>query len=429
MFPELKIQFFRATLLMLLASVLCRAQYSGTWHTQAFPLHEVRSVKATSPTVAWAGGVTVYRTTDAGANWTDVGDTAMHGKVFEIEGLNADTAFAATWVVNVTTYIYRTSNGGSSWQQVFSQNDGFIDGIHMFDESVGLAIGDPVGGKWTVAKTTDGGLSWARTANEPTQIDGEYGVEREIAYAGDSFLWFTSDAAGRIYKTSDRGETWGSITSPWSNPSCLSLSDSNRAFISHIGGSEGALTTDGGLTWTNISLPIDTYVLFDHHHKDLWIGGGTIIEHSTDLGVSWTIEDTTRYYVSDFSFAENGPYLEGWAVGLIIGDTGGISGYSGVVTGASESKSVLPASFSLDQNYPNPFNPSTTIHFEIPEAARVVLKVFNLLGQKMATLVDDRRPAGKYDVHVDGSAWPTGVYYYRLTAGGFMQIKKMLVVQ
>jgi hypothetical protein len=84
---------------------------------------------------------------------------------------------------------------------------------------------------------------------------------------------------------------------------------------------------------------------------------------------------------------------------------------------------------SISQNYPNPWNPSTTIHFELPHESHVVLQLFNVLGEKVRTIVDESRPAGAYDVSLDGSGLASGVYYYRITAGVYTQTRKMVLVR
>ncbi len=89
----------------------------------------------------------------------------------------------------------------------------------------------------------------------------------------------------------------------------------------------------------------------------------------------------------------------------------------------------LPSAFSLSQNYPNPFNPSTQIQFSIPSRSDVIVEVFNTLGQKVATLIDDNLSAGTHIVEWDASEVSTGVYFYKLTAGDFVQSKKMILLK
>ena len=90
---------------------------------------------------------------------------------------------------------------------------------------------------------------------------------------------------------------------------------------------------------------------------------------------------------------------------------------------------VVPERFALSQNYPNPFNPTTTIQFALPASGYVKLEVFNLLGQRIETLVDGFKEAGTYTLNFDASNLPTGIYFYRLQAGSFTQTRKMLLVR
>ncbi|MFA6542060.1 MAG: T9SS type A sorting domain-containing protein, partial [Bacteroidota bacterium] len=85
--------------------------------------------------------------------------------------------------------------------------------------------------------------------------------------------------------------------------------------------------------------------------------------------------------------------------------------------------------FTLDQNYPNPFNPSTTISYAIPQPAQVTLKVYNIVGQEVATLVNGYQTSGRYDVTFNASRMASGVYFYRLQTGSFSNIKKMVLLK
>jgi hypothetical protein len=88
-----------------------------------------------------------------------------------------------------------------------------------------------------------------------------------------------------------------------------------------------------------------------------------------------------------------------------------------------------PTQFALEQNYPNPFNPTTAISYQLSALSWVELKIFDVLGREVATLVNDVRPAGVYTQRWDGSACPSGVYLYQLKAGQFEQTKKMILIK
>ncbi|MEK9137304.1 MAG: T9SS type A sorting domain-containing protein, partial [Bacteroidota bacterium] len=89
----------------------------------------------------------------------------------------------------------------------------------------------------------------------------------------------------------------------------------------------------------------------------------------------------------------------------------------------------LPQEFKLHQNYPNPFNSTTVIRYELPKASHVTLKVYNVLGQEVAVLVDEEKPAGAYTMDLNASNLPSAVYFYRMQTEGFVQTKKLILVQ
>ena len=89
----------------------------------------------------------------------------------------------------------------------------------------------------------------------------------------------------------------------------------------------------------------------------------------------------------------------------------------------------IPQEFLLAQNYPNPFNPTTTIKYQIPELSFVTPKIYNVLGREIATLVNQEKPVGEYEVEFNATSLPSGIYFYRLKAGEFVETKKMLLIK
>ena len=98
-------------------------------------------------------------------------------------------------------------------------------------------------------------------------------------------------------------------------------------------------------------------------------------------------------------------------------------------TGAAESRTHIPEKFGLSQNYPNPFNPSTTIRIDVPTSSRVTLKVFDILGREVTTLLDEVVAAGSHDVTFSAASLPSGVYFYRIVAGSYTESKKFVVLK
>lgn len=101
----------------------------------------------------------------------------------------------------------------------------------------------------------------------------------------------------------------------------------------------------------------------------------------------------------------------------------------GTITGVHRIQSPHPKLYTLDQNFPNPFNPTTTIRYTVPNTGTVTIAVYNILGQEVATLVNMRQSAGTYTVKFDASKFASGVYFYRLTAGSFHSVKKMMLLK
>ena len=91
--------------------------------------------------------------------------------------------------------------------------------------------------------------------------------------------------------------------------------------------------------------------------------------------------------------------------------------------------SYFPDRFLLSQNYPNPFNPTTIINYELPITNFVELSVYNLIGQKVATLINENKKAGSHQVEWNASGFSSGVYYYKINAGEFQAVRKMILVR
>ena len=99
------------------------------------------------------------------------------------------------------------------------------------------------------------------------------------------------------------------------------------------------------------------------------------------------------------------------------------------IQGISDETGTIPDEYSLMQNYPNPFNPSTTIRFSLPENSFTVLKIFNSLGEKVATLVSENLTAGTYRFNWDASEFTSGIYFYNIQAGDFTETMKMILLK
>jgi hypothetical protein len=110
-------------------------------------------------------------------------------------------------------------------------------------------------------------------------------------------------------------------------------------------------------------------------------------------------------------------------------DTFGVMGEKDFVTDVEDITETLPTVYSLNQNYPNPFNPATMINFSVPKEDFVTLNVYNSIGQKVATLVNESKSAGTYQVDFNAANLSSGIYFYKITAGSFTETKKMILMK
>jgi hypothetical protein len=127
----------------------------------------------------------------------------------------------------------------------------------------------------------------------------------------------------------------------------------------------------------------------------------------------------------------------GASVQFTVGDTNAVAGLASVsglqwtsaTPTAVHQVNEAPSVFSLAQNYPNPFNPSTMIRFALPDRQAVTLRVYNLLGEEVATIVNETLGAGEHVVEFNATGLATGMYLYKLQAGSMTQTKRMLLVR
>lgn len=406
------------------------AQY---WRIQNLPTSStIFSVKTVNHLVAWMCGSNgaVLRTTNGGETWAHP-DTILFPLPdnYIIEALDANTAFLSrTSIFLPETYIYRTTDGGGTWYRVFTQANGFINGIAMFDHQNGLAVGDPVAGFWTIVRTTDGGSTWNRLATSPPQVGTEIGFSGSLDRL-DTTVWFGT-SANRMYRVTRSGIVTG-ITTP---APVRSVAFKNSQIGIFSNGGSLYRTTDGGATWlptTPIGTSATTVAAW---HLGFFAKSGTEIRASTDDGVTWTSPFSYSFSGSAMSF-----HRSDIAAGYVAGNSAAARFFT-IIDGIEETSPRIPERLELNQNYPNPFNPTTVIEFQIPNAGGqsrfgnsrlefVSLKVFDVLGREVATLVNEVLAPGAYKSTFDASPLPGGVYLYALHSAGSSATKKMICIR
>jgi photosystem II stability/assembly factor-like uncharacterized protein len=405
------------------------------------------SISVIDTSRAWAAGAggTAIKTI-SGNTW--ISSISPGGEIYNIEAIDISKVLVATYSAG-TAKIRRTQNSGLSWTDVYTDSSpgAFIDAIKMFDGTRGYAVGDPVGGFWTLLKTTDGGLTWSNAATL-AQNGTEVGWNNAMWWSDTLHGWFGTNN-GRIYYTIDGGASWNSGTTPFTNSFGVAFLGDHLTGIA--AGDAAALSLDGGATWasTGAQLPGSASATTALNLGDFipgldptwYLTSGSSIYKTDDQGTTFTLDHSQPNFYNHVAMRVVDVGGNDWLVGYAVGDNGTITKYTEllIVTDVRQVSADVPSRFSLRQNYPNPFNPTTTLAYDLPEKANVRLQVYDVLGQLVRTVVDAPQEPGEYEAVWDGLSFSgnhasSGVYFYRLDArtesgGGFTDFKKMLLMK
>jgi hypothetical protein len=220
---------------------------------------------------------------------------------------------------------------------------------------------------------------------------------------------------------------WVQTTGPYKGiVTCFALSGTN-IFAGTYGGVY--LSTNNGTSWTqtNYGLPTMNSDLLAFAISGTYIFAGTFygVFLSTNNGTIWTaVNNGLPNYSQIYALAVNGTNLFAGTYGAGVWKRP-LSEFTGV----SNQVNNLPQEFTLSQNYPNPWNPTTTINYSIAREGNVKLSVYNAIGSKVATIVNEYKPAGNYSIQFNGSNLASGIYLYRLESGNYSAVKKFILMK
>ncbi|MEP0860283.1 MAG: T9SS type A sorting domain-containing protein [Ignavibacterium sp.] len=368
------------------------------------------------------------RSGDAGTTWETINNGISPRDVGSSEikniAINSNGTIFIGYAKNFpSTLVYRSTDNGSNW--VLAQTGiqgGEILGLTIDDSGYVYASTDWQG----VYKSTNDGDSWFSIGNTTSASGGKLAFNS----FGDLFL---ASWGGGVWKLPHGDTVWVNITgSIYPYVDCIFIGSNDYIYAAKN------RSTDNGATWTSLNIPVNNvYSYAENSAGHLFCGtynyGGGVFR-STDYGDTWEAinsglptQDVRCVAVDADDYLYAGP----WGYSLYKTTTS-------TVTSAEDIR-FTPANFYLEQNYPNPFNPTTKIKYTVPqdekrETRNVTLKVYDILGNEIATLVNDYKPAGSYEVEFSGHSdegqnLTSGVYFYRLQAGSFIETKKMVLLK
>jgi photosystem II stability/assembly factor-like uncharacterized protein len=409
------------------------------WLPQYSPTSEdLNAVQFVDQEKGWIiGNEVILSTTDGGLNWN----------VYSIPGIYLLDLFTVNenvvWAVGTTMFgldpgravIMKTIDGGDTWTLIDSTQNGYFGSVFFYDTRFGWITGAE--GPFTdsfgmVYRTTDGGDSWQRTE------------DNTIVSLTDAFFispadgWMVSIDA-YIYLTTDSGYTWTVADRATNNTFNVPLRaitfvtpDTGWAIGGLSGNSVVGRTNDGGESWLfdNFFTGSTFRNCFFIDSKRGWIVGGLNVSpkvYMTDDG-GQTLIAQSHGLSQEITTIMEGIWMIDEYAGWIVGRNGTILKASDAsVTNITHNTESLPPSFVLYQNYPNPFNPSTIIPFSLPESGWVTLKVYDILGREVQTLIEEFRPAGTYNVRFDNTESASGVFLYQLRIHNSVLSKRMIL--
>jgi photosystem II stability/assembly factor-like uncharacterized protein len=405
-------------LLCHLASAQWVQQNSGTTKN----LYDVSFTDAKTGTVVGESG-TILRTSDRGSTWTNQQVTSK-----TLRGVSFTDAIHGT-VVGDSGTIFRTTNGGANWAPQSSGTTKSLSSVSFTDTMTGAAVGE----SGTILRTTDGGVTWM------SQSSGTAAWLADVCFTDARIGTAVGDTV--ILRTTNGGTTWTCQANLGWDLRGVSFTNAMTGMV--VGGvnltssPDIIRTTDGGNSWSrigegqtgwNFMISAPNGVCFTDENVGTVVGSSGhgwlgVIMHTTNGGTSWAEQAPTTKVLSSVCFTDEKNGTVVGAGGIILRTT------NGGVTGVIDKSNGIPLSFRLKQNYPNPFNPSTTIKFELPKSSIVKLRVFDILGRQVSVLVNERKDAGVHELKFDGSNLSSGVYFYRLQVGDFVQTKKLVILK
>jgi photosystem II stability/assembly factor-like uncharacterized protein len=404
---------------------------------------------ANCSTVVLSGGTTnnplVFRSTNSGVNFVNITGNMTGNEIYSVWALSEAVIFAgdggAPGGIGGNARVFKTTNGGVNWSVILTTggNSGFISGMAFsrYDPGFGIIVSDPpvANDSFWIAKTNDGGVNWRVTRAPYTPI---YATQHS-AFAVDSMFYgfgivTSSVTQGRIYLTTDGGNTWNLRLIGLSANSVNSVSfreDKQTGIaLSDVSVPNIARTTNAGINWLSANIGAGNNIV--GHVKNVpgtsvFFSCSNKIQRSSDNGSSW-FEMTTQG-VQMFSHMDIVSSGANFICAYALASDGRVLKYEGEPFAVDPNQTGVPEYYSLSQNYPNPFNPATTVRYSLPKGGVVKVRVFDLNGREIVSVVNGYQHAGYYSETIDLDKFSSGIYYCTLESGSYFQAMKMVLIK
>lgn len=376
-------------------------------------------IKVTGSGTVFAGDNigNIWKSTNNGQSWTAV-NIGTSIAIADIEIAPNGFMFVTTGENETGNGVYRSSDGGNNWQHCtmtagIVARDIELKSGNIFVSTKGQGLG----------RSTDNGDTWAGVSGSiPESNIGAFNI------SNNGTLLIGVKGSNGLYRSTNDGNSWMLTNFPQSKRVySLTVASNNYIFAGTAEYFDGAYrSTDDGISWTKISgLPENSEYYFNGLQASdgkIYIGViGAGVYCSSNYGDTWQLYNQGFQNLSGFALAEG-------LGGTIFATTGnGVYKSTGVTTVGNDELSLN--NFRLEQNFPNPFNPVTSIVYEIDDRQFVSLKIYDVLGNEVASLVGEEQDTGLHSVNFDAAQISSGVYFYRLETGGVSRTKSMILIK
>jgi photosystem II stability/assembly factor-like uncharacterized protein len=411
----------------------------------------VQSINFTTPDSGWAGGSTLIRTTNGGGKWEDVPgfydylnhaipsyvDMISYYVIYSLHFINSKTGWLSVQVMYVNgahhTFIVKTTDGGLTWitQDILYDTYRTLVSFNFVSPQIGYCSGHIENESGLVYKTTNGGNNWTIIKRDTlSAFYSAFFVNKDTGWVGG---WNGSN--GALYKTTDGGNSWLSqwdTTLHYNYPSSIYFVTPD---IGYIAGAYGLIikTTNGGITWTikkNDGLA-GNKIQFFNTLEGVCLSYRGYLETS-DGGDTWI--EKKIILIPGYQMGQL------WDMFFLNKETGWISDLNGSIFSSKDRisfienghyNSGLINQYRLLQNYPNPFNPSTNITYRLLKKSLVTIKIYNVLGKEVLTLINEVKEPGSYKINFNAGNYnlSSGIYFYRLITPDYNETKKMVLLK
>lgn len=352
----------------------------------------------------------LFRTSDGGQNWEQLNFfvSTSFESIIEIPG-----GEVALGVIGYPG-LYLSEDGLTKWSPVDLTNIGSL--THGADSTLFAgSVGRLTHG---VYRSVDLGATWTEVGLESEEINELATDEFGIIYAGT--------LGNGVFRSEDNGETWEQTGLQGENIRALTTDSGELIFAGTITGSIFR-SDDGGDNWENVysaeKIVSDFGIL---SNGLIFAGTGSGVYISTDNGLSWQDYSAglpeESYQISLQYDAQGYLYAGTWGDGVF-------RTVSPIVSSINGEQENIPMGFSLLQNYPNPFNSLTTISFNLPHTANIHLTIYDALGREVAIPASGKFSSGYHNIIWNAKQLSSGVYFYRLQAGDYWEIKRMILLK